>query len=70
MRQVANNASTPAGSQIGQSHKVALVESFADKIASGASVGWIAGPWLLMSIGFMSLIILRSRATEENVHGE
>jgi hypothetical protein len=47
-----------------------FVESFAAKIASGASIGWIAGPWLLMCIGLMTLIILRSQATEKNVHGE
>jgi hypothetical protein len=46
-----------------------FVDSFADKIA-GASVGWIAGPWLLMSIGLMTLIILRSWTTKESVHGE
>jgi hypothetical protein len=38
-----------------------FVESFAAKIASGARIGWIAGPWLLMSIGLMTLIIPRSR---------
>jgi hypothetical protein len=47
-----------------------FVESFAETIASRASIGWIAGPWLLMSIGLMTLIILRSRTTEKNVHGE
>ena len=47
-----------------------FVESFAEKIASGASVAWIAGPWLLMSIGLLALITLRSRTTEKNVHGE
>jgi hypothetical protein len=46
-----------------------FVESFAAKIASGASVWWIGRPWLLMSLGLMTLIILRSR-TEKNVHGE
>ena len=46
-----------------------FVDSFADKIA-GASVGWIAGPWLLMSIGLMTLIIVRSWTTKESVHGE
>ncbi len=44
-----------------------FVESFAEKIASGASVGWIAGPWMLMGIGLMTLIVLRSRTTEKNV---
>lgn len=44
-----------------------LVENFAEKIAGGPSVGWIAGPWLLMSIGLVTLIILRSRTTEKNV---
>ena len=47
-----------------------LVESFAEKIASGPSIGWIAGPWLLMSIGMMTLIILRSWTAEKRVHGE
>jgi hypothetical protein len=47
-----------------------IVESLAEKIASGASVGWIAGPWLLMSIGLMTLIILRSRTAERNLGGE
>ena len=47
-----------------------FVESFAEKIASGASVAWIAGPWLLMSIGLMTLIILRSGTAEKRVHGE
>ncbi len=47
-----------------------LVEGFAEKIAGGTSVGWIAGPWLLMSIGLMTLIILRSRVTETNVDGK
>ena len=47
-----------------------FVESFAEKIAGGAGIGWIAGPWLLMSIGLMTLIILRSRTAEKNVHGE
>jgi hypothetical protein len=47
-----------------------FVESFAAKIASGASIGWIAGPWLLMSVGLMTLVILRSRTTEKNLHGE
>jgi hypothetical protein len=47
-----------------------LVESFAEKIAGGAGVGWIAGPWLLMSIGLMTPIIFRSRTTEENIHDE
>jgi hypothetical protein len=46
-----------------------FVDSFAERIA-GASVGWIAGPWLLMSIGLMTLIILRSWTAEKNVHGE
>ena len=46
-----------------------FVDSFAEKIA-GASVGWIAGPWLLMSIGLMTLIILRSWTAEKSVHGE
>ncbi len=42
-----------------------LVESFAAKIASGdANIGWIIGPWLLMSIGFMALIVVRSRTTK------
>ena len=47
-----------------------FVQSFAEKIASGAGIGWIAGPWLLMSIGLMTLIILRSRTAEKNVRGE
>ena len=47
-----------------------FVENFAGKIASEASIGWIAGPWLLMSIGLMTLIILRSWTTKESVHGE
>ena len=46
-----------------------FVDSFAENIA-GASVGWIAGPWLLMSIGLMTLIILRSWTAEKSVHGE
>jgi hypothetical protein len=46
-----------------------FVDSFAEKIA-GASVGWIAGPWLMMSFGLMTLIILRSWTAEKNVHGE
>ena len=46
-----------------------VVESLAEKIA-GASVGWIAGPWLLMSIGLITLIILRSWTAEKSVHGE
>jgi len=45
-----------------------FVESFAEKIASGASVGWIAGPWMLMGIGLMTLIVLRSRTTEKSVN--
>ena len=47
-----------------------FVESFAAKIASGPSVWWIAGPWLLMSLGLMTLIILSSWTTERKVHGE
>ena len=47
-----------------------FVESFLAKTASGASIGWIAGPWMLMSIGLMALIILRSRTTEKNIHGK
>ena len=47
-----------------------FVESFAEKIASGASVAWISGPWMLMSIGLLALIIIRSRTTEKNVHSE
>ena len=47
-----------------------FVQSFAEKIASGPGVGWIAGPWLLMSIGLMTLIIVRSWTTKESVHGE
>ena len=47
-----------------------FVESFAEKIASGPSVGWIAGPWLLMSIGLMTLIIVRSWTAEKSLHGE
>ena len=46
-----------------------FVDSFAEKVA-GASVGWIAGPWLLMSFGLMTLIILRSWTAETSVHGE
>ncbi len=48
----------------------AFVESFAEKIASGPSVGWIAGPWLLISIGLTSLIILYSWTTEKNARGK
>ena len=48
----------------------AFVESFAEKIASGPSVGWIAGPWLLISIGLMTLIILYSWTMEGSVHSE
>jgi hypothetical protein len=47
-----------------------FVDSLAAKIASGPSIGWIAGPWLLMSIGLMTLIILRSWTIERNVHSE
>ena len=47
-----------------------VVESLADKIAGEASVGWIAGPWLLMSLGLMTLIILRARTTAVNVHSK
>ena len=47
-----------------------FVETLAAKIASAPSIGWIAGPWLLMSIGLMTLIILRSRTIERNVHSE
>ena len=47
-----------------------LVESFAEKIASGPSIGWIAGPWLLMSIGLITLIVLRSGTAEKSFHGE
>lgn len=47
-----------------------FVDSLAAKIASGPSIGWIAGPWLLMSIGLMTLIIVRSRTIERNVHSE
>ena len=46
-----------------------FVDSFAEKIA-GASVGWIVGPWLLISIGLMTLIILRSWTAEKRVHSE
>ena len=46
-----------------------FVESFAEKIA-GASIGWIAGPWLLMSIGLMTFLVLRSSTTEKNIPGE
>ncbi len=46
-----------------------FVERFAEKIASGSSILWIAGPWLLISIGLMILIILRSWTTENNVRG-
>ena len=46
-----------------------FVDSFAEKIA-GTSVGWIAGPWLLMSIGLMTLIILRSWTAKKSIHGE
>lgn len=47
-----------------------FVESFAEKVANGASIGWIAGPWLLISIGFLSFLILRSSTAEKNVHSE
>jgi hypothetical protein len=46
-----------------------LVESFAEKIAGGPSVGWIAGPWVLISIGLMILIVLGPWTTEKNVRG-
>jgi len=48
----------------------AFVESFAAKIVNEGSVAWIAGPWLLISIGLIALIILRSRTTERRAHRE
>ena len=47
-----------------------FVESVAAKIANEVSIAWIVGPWLLISIGLIALIILRSRTTEERAHGE
>jgi len=44
-----------------------FVESFAEKISNGPGVGWFAGPWLLIGIGLLTLIILRSWTTESNV---
>lgn len=42
-----------------------FVEGLAAKITSGdASIGWIIGPWLLMSIGLMALVVLRSRTAK------
>jgi hypothetical protein len=41
-----------------------FVESVAAKITNEVSIAWIVGPWLLMSIGLIALIILRSRTTE------
>ena len=46
----------------------AIVESIAVMIVKEGSVAWIIGPWLLMSIGLIALIILRSRTTDKPAH--
>jgi hypothetical protein len=47
-----------------------LVESFAGTISGGSSLGWIVGPWLLMSMGLMTLTILYSRTSGTNERGD
>ncbi len=48
----------------------AYVESLAAKIVNDGNIAWIVGPWLLMSIGLIALIILRSSTTEKHARGE
>jgi hypothetical protein len=47
-----------------------LVDRLAEMIASRPSIGWIAGPWLLIGIGLMTLLVLRAWTDEKDLRGE